>query len=74
MKIKIMIFLILGVSAASDCFAQALEPGSKGESSSTGVWSSGDSGSTTADSGSSVGSVSDVPSPGYDSGNHGNVN
>jgi len=58
MLIKIAVFLILGVSVAGACFAQSRDPGTTtGESSSTGVWSS-------VDSGSSVG---------YDSGNHGNV-
>lgn len=58
MKIKIILFLILGtISAAGVCFAQARDPGTVGESSSTGIWPSVDSGS----------------SAGYDSGNHGNV-
>jgi len=57
MRIKIIIFLILGISAANVCFAQVRDPSSVGESSSTGV-------------SPSVGSESSV---GYDSGNHGNV-
>jgi len=57
MRIKIIMLLILGISAAGVCFAQSREPGSSGESSSTGVWPS-------VDSGSSVG---------YGSGDHGNV-
>jgi hypothetical protein len=57
MIIRIVMFLILGISIAGTCFAQARDPGSSGESSSTGVWSSVDSGS----------------SAGYDSGDHGNV-
>ncbi len=57
MKIKIILFLILGISAASACFAQSREPSMGSESSSTGVWPS-------AGSDSSVG---------YGSSDHGNV-
>jgi|GEM_PF-3314823 len=57
MIVKIIMFLILGISMAGSCFAQARDPGSSGESSSTGVWSSVSSGS----------------SAGYGSGDHGNV-
>jgi len=57
MKIKIIAFLILSLSAAGSCLAQSRDPGSSGESSSTGVWSSVSSGS----------------SAGYGSGDHGNV-
>ena len=59
MRIKIALFVILsiiGISAAAR--AQSRDAGTVGESSSTGVWPSVDSGS----------------SSGYDSGNHGNVN
>jgi len=57
MRIKIIIFLILGISVAGVCFAQSRDPGSVGESSSTGVWPSAGSDSST----------------GYGSGDHGNV-
>jgi hypothetical protein len=57
MIIKIIMFLILGISVSGTCFAQARDPGSSGQSSSTGVWPSVDSGS----------------SAGYGSGDHGNV-
>jgi hypothetical protein len=60
MRIKIIIFLILGIiSVAGVSFAQATDPGSTGESSSTGVWPSVDQ--------------EHSDSVGYDSGNHGNV-
>ncbi|MBF0504518.1 MAG: hypothetical protein HQL14_05370 [Candidatus Omnitrophica bacterium] len=58
MRIRIFIFLILGVGVAGACFAQSREPSMGSESSSTGVWPS-------AQSESSVG--------GYGSGDHGNV-
>jgi len=50
-------FLILGICIGGVCFAQSRDPGSSGESSSTGAWPS-------------VGSSSSV---GYGSGDHGNV-
>jgi hypothetical protein len=57
MIIRIFMVLILGISMAGICFAQSRDPGTAGESSSTGVWPSVDSGS----------------SAGYGSGDHGNV-
>ena len=72
MIMRIIMFLILGIGMAGSCFAQSRDPGSSGESSSTGVWSSVSS-STSADTGSSVGSVSSDSSVGYGSGDHGNV-
>jgi hypothetical protein len=59
MRIKIIMFLILGISVTGVCFAQAVDPGNTGESSSTGVWPSV--------------SQEHSDSVGYDSGNHGNV-
>jgi hypothetical protein len=40
MRIKIIIFLILGISVTGSCFAQSRDPGTVGESSSTGIWPS----------------------------------
>jgi len=57
MRIKIIVFLILGISVAGVCFAQSRDPGSAGQSSSTGVWPS----------------VSSDSSVGYGSSDHGNV-
>ena len=58
MKIKLLLLVLIGmISVSASCFAQSREPGSTGESSSTGVWPSVGSGS----------------SAGYGSGDHGNV-
>ncbi|MDE1920621.1 MAG: hypothetical protein KGI24_04140 [Candidatus Omnitrophica bacterium] len=59
MKLKILLLLVLGISAATVCFAQSRDPSMGSESSSVGVWPSVDS--------------PDSISPGYDSSDHGNV-
>jgi len=59
MRIKMALFLILGMAVSGICFAQSVNPGATDESSSTGVWPS-------------VGQEHS-DSVGYDSGNHGNV-
>ena len=58
MIIKIIVFLILGISLAGACFAQSRDPGTVGESSSTGVWPSVDSGSSGRYGASDHGNVS----------------
>jgi hypothetical protein len=58
MKMKIFLFLVLGISVAGVCFAQSREPSMGSESSSTGVWPS----------------VSSDSSVGAGASDHGNVN